>query len=150
MDGTGKRLPSAPLPKSLSTTGARAAAREMRESRGKLKRTVTPRSGMADCDLCGRAEVTLVPVPVPSDLSAYRETGTWAGLCTRCVELCRSGSGGETLAGRCGLCRRTVAGLASISLERPSLSGPKSFTVALCPECIEGCKGAAAPEIARH
>lgn len=100
---------------------------------------------MADCDLCGRAEVTLVPVPVPSDLSAYRESGTWAGLCTRCVELCRSGSGGEALAGRCSLCGRTVAGLVSVNLERPSLSGPKPFAVPLCPGCVGACRSAESP-----
>ncbi len=100
---------------------------------------------MADCDLCGRAEVTLVPVPVPSNFPAYRESGTWAGLCTRCVELCRTGPGGEALAGRCSLCDRTVAGLVSVNPERPSLSGPKPFAVPLCPDCIGACRSAESP-----
>ncbi|MEM3086479.1 MAG: F420H2 dehydrogenase subunit FpoO [Halobacteria archaeon] len=118
-------------------------------------------SPMADCDLCGRAEVTLVPLLVPSDLSAHRESGTWAGLCTRCVEMARSGSGGEVLAGRCALCRRrvaergaggprsrpggTAAGLSPVTLERPSLSGPRSFTAPLCPECVGACRSSGTP-----
>ncbi len=105
---------------------------------------------MADCDLCGRSEVTLVPVLVPSNFPAYRESGAWAGLCARCVELARSGPGGEALAGRCALCGRTVAGLGSVSLERPSLAGPKPFTAPLCPECVAACKTAAAPAVAGH
>lgn len=100
---------------------------------------------MADCDLCGQAEVTLVPVLVSSDFSAYRESGTWAGLCTRCTEMCRSGAGGEALAGRCSLCGRTVAGLTSVSLERPSLAGPKAFAAPLCPPRIAASKAATAP-----
>lgn len=100
---------------------------------------------MADCDLCGRAEATLVPVLVSSDFSAYRESGTWAGLCTRCTELCRSGSGGEALAGRCALCGRTVAGLAAVNLERPSLAGPKAFAAPICSDCVGACRSADSP-----
>lgn len=106
---------------------------------------------MADCDLCGRSEVTLSPVSVPSNFEPCRESGTWAGLCARCLELCRSGTPSSVLPGRCALCRRETDGLSSVALERPSLAGPKPLQASLCADCLEACKASKAePGAAGH
>lgn len=98
---------------------------------------------MADCDLCGVAIPTVVPVKVfkPKYAESYPH-GMWQGLCEDCLkagkkvrdmqaELPSSGT-----AGKCDLCG-VKAQLYDVSISRPSFSkGSEKDTVHLCKKCL--------------
>jgi hypothetical protein len=98
---------------------------------------------MADCDLCGVALPTLVPVKVykPKFAHSYPE-GMWQGLCEQCVaaaikaseEHSRTGTCGT--AGTCQLCG-SIERLYGVPIIRPSFSqGSERDTAYLCKRCL--------------
>lgn len=99
---------------------------------------------MADCDLCGVALPTLVPIKVykPKYAHSYPQ-GMWQGLCELCVssairtseEQARTGTCGT--AGTCQLCG-SIERLHGVHISRPSFSqGEEKDTVYLCSRCLK-------------
>ncbi|MBN2111005.1 MAG: F420H2 dehydrogenase subunit FpoO [Methanosarcinaceae archaeon] len=104
---------------------------------------------MADCDLCGVAIPTVVPVQVykPKFALSYPH-GMWQGLCEGCLkaamkareEQVRSSSCG--VAGKCDLCGG-IERLHPVTISRPSFSkGADEDTVHLCKRCLDSIKEA--------
>lgn len=104
---------------------------------------------MADCDLCGIALPTLVPVKVykPKYAHPYPQ-GMWQGLCELCVsaairtkeEQARTGSCGT--AGTCQFCG-SIERLYPVHISRPSFSqGEEKDTVYLCSRCLNSISDA--------
>jgi len=97
---------------------------------------------MADCDICGRSEPTLIPVrvKVPTYSYVYPE-GMWRGLCERCLELCAEAEKKDKkiVKGKCKL--SLVKGdVVEVPIEVPSFSkGVRIEKVYLTPEVLKKC-----------
>lgn len=98
---------------------------------------------MADCELCGVALPTLVPVCIykPKYAQSY-PNGMWQGLCEQCANAAahtlegqkQSFSCGE--AGKCDMCS-SIERLYDVSINRPSFSmGSVKDTAHLCTRCL--------------
>lgn len=98
---------------------------------------------MADCDLCGRSEPTLVPVRVR--VRRYRDPypeGMWRGLCKSCLECAHEAFKSKekkVVRGRCAL--SLVRGdVVEFDVRIPSFTGgvrmePRHLT----PKVLESC-----------
>ncbi|WP_406656693.1 F420H2 dehydrogenase subunit FpoO [Methanolobus sp. ZRKC2] len=104
---------------------------------------------MADCNLCGVAIPTVVPVQVfkPKYAHSYPH-GMWQGLCEGCLnaakkaraEKAESSSLGVT--GKCDLCGG-MEPLYPVTISRPSFSkGAEEDTVRLCGRCLDSIETA--------
>ncbi|MEZ5335880.1 MAG: F420H2 dehydrogenase subunit FpoO [Methanolobus sp.] len=98
---------------------------------------------MADCDLCGVAIPTVVPVRVfkPKYAHSYPH-GMWQGLCEGCLNAgkkthdAQAESSSCGVAGKCDFCG-AIAQLYDVTISRPSFSkGADPDTVGLCKKCL--------------
>ena len=104
---------------------------------------------MADCDLCGVAIPTVVPVRVFKPKYAHSYTyGMWQGLCEGCVKAAKKASEEQAsssscgVAGKCDLCGGTER-LYPVTISRPSFSkGEDEDTVRLCRRCLDSVEEA--------
>ncbi|TGC10704.1 F420H2 dehydrogenase subunit FpoO [Methanolobus halotolerans] len=101
---------------------------------------------MADCDLCGVALPTLVPVKVykPGFADSYPQ-GMWQGLCEQCVSAAikaNQESTGTGTTGTCQLCG-SAERLFDVHISRPSFSkGAEGDTVHICKRCLNSIEQA--------
>jgi|Deesub1362A_J573_1020465.scaffolds.fasta_scaffold00039_189 hypothetical protein len=98
---------------------------------------------MADCDLCGRSEPTLIPVrvKVPTYSYVYPE-GMWRNLCERCLELCAETErrmDKKIVEGKCNL--SLVEGdVVEVEIEIPSFSkGVRREKMYIAPDVLKEC-----------
>jgi F420H2 dehydrogenase subunit O len=99
---------------------------------------------MTDCDLCGRAIPTVIPVRVfrPMLKFAYPE-GVWKGLCETCLSSAEktylNAGQPQTLCrrGKCSLCRKK-GGVFLVELQIPSFSkGVVQKDAQVCSDCLK-------------
>jgi hypothetical protein len=99
---------------------------------------------MADCDLCGVAIPTVVPVQVfkPRFAHSYPH-GMWQGLCEDCLNAAKESHDKQEespscgIAGKCDLCGG-IERLHPVLISRPSFSkGADEDTVRLCKRCLD-------------
>ncbi|WP_342305782.1 F420H2 dehydrogenase subunit FpoO [Methanolobus sp. ZRKC5] len=98
---------------------------------------------MADCDLCGVAIPTVVPVRIfkPKYAHSYPH-GMWQGLCEGCLDAGKKSFDKQSespscgSAGKCEFCG-AIAQLHDVTISRPSFSkGAEEDTVQLCKKCL--------------
>ncbi|MGB9929992.1 MAG: F420H2 dehydrogenase subunit FpoO [Methanosarcina sp.] len=99
---------------------------------------------MTDCDLCGRAIPTVIPVKVfrPLLKFAYPE-GVWKGLCEPCLDSAQktylNAGQPQTLCrkGKCSLCKKK-GGVYLVELQIPNFSkGVVRKDAPVCSACLE-------------
>ena len=104
---------------------------------------------MTDCDLCGKAIPTVIPVRVfrPLLKFAYPE-GVWKGLCETCLDSAQktyieaSRNEDSCRKGKCALCGDKT-GVFPVELQVPDFSkGTVKKEVNVCYRCLKSVDGA--------